>query len=336
VTPAFTAVPDWEQLPEEMAYADCADVAVDRNDRVYLLTRRPARVLVYNPDGTFVTEWGRGAFSERPHAITVGTDGIVYVVDEDDCTVKRFTSDGEPIDRIGMSGAASDTGANWSIPNFRLRTESVIRSAPPFNHPTKLIESATGDLLVTDGYGNSRVHQFTHDGSLIRSWGSPGSERGEFRIPHSIAESPDGRILVADRENDRIQVFGAGGAFDDEWTDVQRPSSIVVDSAGLVYITEMARSKGHYSFRLGPAIREMTASLSIFDLSGRRLAQLSAELVPGELGAFVGPHGLAIDSHGSVYVAECVGSVFPIRVAAGDRIDPDVTCPTIQKFVRSD
>src|SRR5438477_273239 len=79
-----------------------------------------------------------------------------------------------------------------------------------------------GDLYVTDGYGNARVHRFSAEGRLLQSWGEPGAGPGQFNLPHGIAVLADGRVLVADRENDRIQLFDPEGKYLDQWTQVQR------------------------------------------------------------------------------------------------------------------
>lgn len=70
-----------------------------------------------------------------------------------------------------------------------------------------------GHLLITDGYGNARVLEYTADGRRIREWGRSGAESGEFHLPHSIQIGPDGIVYVADRENGRIEEFNMQGKF---------------------------------------------------------------------------------------------------------------------------
>jgi hypothetical protein len=76
---------------------------------------------------------------------------------------------------------------------------------------------------VTDGYRNARVHRFTRDGRLVKSWGTPGHGEGEFHLPHSIAFDPDGKLYVADRANKRIQIFSPDGDFLGMWTGMGGP-----------------------------------------------------------------------------------------------------------------
>ena len=89
----------------------------------------------------------------------------------------------------------------------------------PFNHPSDIAVAPSGDVLVSDGYGNSCVHRFTADGLYISPFGSPGSGPGQFRVPHSLRVARDSRIFVCDRRNNRVPEFDAYGGFLDHWTD---------------------------------------------------------------------------------------------------------------------
>ncbi len=331
--PDLIAMPRWECRPDGLTYGDAADVAVDAESRVYVLTRMDASVVVYDADGTYLSQWGVGEFSTRPHGVTLAPDGTVYIVDEGDCSVRHFTSDGRPLGSVGPGGAKSDTGVDWTLPTFRERMASV-DGGPPFNHPTRVAIAPHGDLFVSDGYGNARIHHFTADGELVHSWGRGGSGPGEFRIVHALAITDDGRVLVADRENDRIQVFSLDGTFIEAWLDVQRPTAIVIDAAGLIYVAELARSRGHHSFRTGVETTERPAGISILDRTGQKVGRLGSTTAPGTSGGFLAPHGLAIDLAGDLYVAETPASMLPVRLTMGDDIDPTGYFPTVQKLVR--
>ena len=230
----YEAVADWEQLPQGFHHRDVCGVAVDSRDRVYVLTRGVPRVIVYERDGTFATSWAENTFTDRTHAIRIGPDDSVYCVDDGDHTVRKFNSDGRLLFTLGTAGVASDTGYDGST------IESIKQGGPPFNKPTGVAVAPNGDLYVSDGYGNARVHRFSSDGVLLGSWGEPGVGPGQFYLPHSVWCTNDGRILVADRENDRIQIFDAEGRYRSEWTQIQRPTDIYIDSNGLIYITELA------------------------------------------------------------------------------------------------
>ena len=108
----------------------------------------------------------------------------------------------------------------------------------PFNHPSDIAVAPNGDILVSDGYGNSSVHRFTPNGDHISSFGSPGSGPGQFRVPHSLRVAQDGRIYVCDRENHRVQVFSQDGEYLDQWTDFKSPMGIHIDADQTVYVTD--------------------------------------------------------------------------------------------------
>ena len=60
--------------------------------------------------------------------------------------------------------------------------------------------------------------KFSKDGKLLKQWGKPGTGPGEFHTPHSICVDAKGRVIVGDRENNRIQVFEPDGQFITQWT----------------------------------------------------------------------------------------------------------------------
>ncbi len=310
----------WEQLPEGWEHPDVAGVAVDSNDRVYVFTRSEHSVIVYERDGTFVGSWGEGMFTPRTHGITIGPDDSIYLTDDGDHTVRRFTPDGKQIQVFGTSGQPSDTGYTGTV-------DSITHGGVPFNRPTNLSIGPNGDLYVSDGYGNARVHRFSPDGELLQSWGEPGTGPGEFKTPHGIWALTDSRVLVADRENDRIQVFSPSGEYLGEWTDVQRPTAIYQAADGLVYVSELWWRVGQHSYRHGPIERDQPGRVSVFDADGRVLARWGGpeRCAPGN---FCAPHGIYVDSRGDIYVGEVT-----YTFAGRSGLVP-ADCHTLQKFVR--
>ena len=210
----------WGKLPEGWSFVEVAAVATDSQDRVFVFNRGEHPVIIFDRDGTFLGSWGEGLFV-RPHGITIGPDDAVYCTDDLDHTVRKFTPDGTLLLTLGTSGRPSDTGAT-SI-DFR----TIRHAGPPFHYPTNLALAADGELYVTDGYGNARVHKFAPDGRLLASWGEPGSGPGQFHVPHGIAVDREGTVFVADRENSRLQLFSPDGEFLAEWTDLARPCQVV-------------------------------------------------------------------------------------------------------------
>jgi DNA-binding beta-propeller fold protein YncE len=316
----YDLVPDWEQLPAGLNHDDVVGVSSDSRDRLFILTRRESRVLIYEHDGRYAGHWGDGFFTARTHGITVAPDDSLYIVDEGVELIYHTTPEGEVLGTIGVRGVASDTGYDG------VDLETIRRGAGPFNKPTNLAVAPSGDLYVSDGYGNSRVHQFDSAGEWIRSWGEPGGEPGEFHLPHGIACSPEGTVLVADRENDRIQFFSPTGVYLDQWTDVQRPTAIAVDGEGVVYVAELWRRPIEPSLRLG-VTPDLPGRVSVFAPDGALLARWGGpqRTAPGN---FVAPHSICVDSRGDVYVGEVS---FTHGVDHGD-VEPPAQ--SLQKFSR--
>jgi DNA-binding beta-propeller fold protein YncE len=327
----FEANDGWERVPPELAHRDVAGVDVAANDDVDLLTRDRNGVLVLDRDGNVRASWGDGIFS-TPHGLTIAPDGTVYCVDCGDHTVRRFTPEGELLQTLGTPGEPTDTGYAPGPGAVVHNVETVRRAAGPFNGCTNLAVAPTGELYVADGYGNCRIHRFTADGELVGSWGAVGIGPGEFHLPHGICATADGRILVGDRENDRIQVFDLDGRHITTWTDVQRPTDLAVDREGLVYVSELWRPRGNASFTRGTTAVDLPGRVSVFDPDGTVVARWGASTVMRDgLGNFIAPHGIAVDSQGSVYVGEVTGT---FGVKAG-RVPDSMAGHQLQKFTRA-
>ena len=318
---SYQVVEGWEQLPAGYAHRDVAGVAVDSQDRVFLICRGDHPIMIYDRDGKFVGSWGEGQFTYRTHGITIGPDDMVYATDDGNHTVRKFTPDGKLLLTLGTMDQPSDTGYDGK------NLPTVVRPGGPFNRPTNLTIGQNGDLYVSDGYGNCRVHRFSPTGELKQSWGTPGTGPGEFNLPHGIGTSKDGRIFVCDRENDRVQIFSPDGEYLSEWTDVQRPTHIVFDREGRAYVSELWWHKGQRSYRNGVAEEPKFGRLSVYDEQGRVLARWGTANGCAA-GSFSAPHGLAVDSRGDVYVAEVTWTFSISRGLAPE------DCHTFQKFAR--
>jgi sugar lactone lactonase YvrE len=208
-------------------------------------------------------------------------------------------------------------------------------SSGPFNGVTNVAVLDDGEMFVSDGYGNARVHRFAADGTHITSWGTPGTGPGEFNLPHAVAVDGDGRVLVADRENSRIQLFNRDGVYLESWNWVNRPDDLFIDEHGTLYVAELGwtvphRDVPHYRFMPHPpAGHPPIARVTVCDLEGAIKTQIggfSSPLLPGN---FIVPHGIWADSRGDLYVGEVVKASGAIEHFA------PLTCHAFQKFVKS-
>lgn len=263
----YRIVEGWGQGAEGRAFGGVIpSVAVDSQDRVYLARRTPPAILVYDRQGRFLAEWG-AEILHSPHSVWISPEDQVYIADMEDHTVRHFTTTGELLNTWGTEGQTGAPGA-------------------PFNKPTWAVTSLAGELFVSDGYGQYRVHRFAADGSLIRSWGEQGAGPGQFGLPHGIRIDPRGRVLLVDREpNHRIQLFDVDGGFLGEWTGLSGPNDVYIDADNHLFVAE----GGH--------------RVSIFNLDGELLARWGEHGdAPGQFAS--APHGLWADSRGDLYVTE--------------------------------
>jgi DNA-binding beta-propeller fold protein YncE len=317
----YRAVVDWARWPEGWQVPEVAGVATDSKDRVFVFYRGEHPVAVFDRVGAFLYAWGEGTFN-RPHGITIGPDDSVYCADDFDHTVRKFTPKGKLLLALGTSGQPSATGAT-SV-DFR----TINKSAGPFHYPTNIALGPAGEIYVSDGYGNARIHKFSPDGRLLLSWGEPGNGPGQFHIPHGIAVDREGIVYVADRENSRLQLFSSSGEFLGEWTGIARPCDVAIDASGNVYVAELGYRAGMWPGTQPPHEGATGGRVSIFDSRGKRLVQFGGGERPCDAGDFFAPHDIWLDSQGSFYVSEVVWS------AAGGQKPPVGEYHPLQKFER--
>jgi DNA-binding beta-propeller fold protein YncE len=276
--------------------------------------------MIYERNGRFLDSWGEGKFSYQTHGMYMAEGGALYLVDDGGHSVTRHDPAGGETLVLGPRGTPSDTG-------YHPQGHLIERAAGPYNRPTNVAVAPSGDIFVTDGYANSRVHRFDPAGTLVESWGQPGSGPGEFHVPHGIWVHDDGRLFVADRQNERLQIFAADGTYLTEWTDVQRPQDLFIDQGGLVYVAELGWSAGEVSDRRGVIAEPEPGRVSIFDPEGNVLLRWS-DPDTSKPGFFIAPHGIWVDDEGSIYLAE-VTDTAGVRLG---RCGPEAH--TFQKFAR--
>ena len=199
-----------------------SSVVVDRNGLIYVLQRGSDAdpVIVVDRQGRVVRSWGRGLY-KVPHSIRIDGDGNVWTVDAGSSMVHKFSPDGKQALEINVGG---------------------LPTAPksPFCGTTD-IAFAHDRILISDGYANARVLEYSKEGKRLREWGSAGEGPGQFRIPHAIAIDREGIIYVADRENGRIQRFSPEGRYLDEWRHLGKTFSLKVTSAGDLWLGTQPR-----------------------------------------------------------------------------------------------
>ena len=266
---AYRVAEGWGQLPEGWTYGWISAVACDSQDRVYVYSRSEHPLVIFDRDGNLQASWGKDILKDA-HGIYIDGDDNVYCTERDTHCIRKFSSDGELVLTLGTPD------------------QPAAKDGDPFNKPTDLAIASTGELFVSDGYGNARVHKYTPEGELLQSWGERGSGPGQFALSHCVRLDRQDRVWVCDRENCRIQIFDTNGRFLTEWTGLLRPDTIYFDPTDdVVYIAEV------------------DGQVSVCTLGGKQVAKWGGgrkSEVPGEF--LGGPHGIWMDSRGDLYVGE--------------------------------
>ena len=269
---------DWAKLPDGWEM-NTAAVAGDSHDRVYAFDRGDNPVMVFDREGNYLSSWGHDLI-KMAHAIYIDPQDNVWLVDSHGGQIMKFTPEGKPLMTIGIREYRSDTGVDAK--DFRSDTHlRVTHAGGPFNIPAGVAVAPSGEVFVADGYANCRVHRFTAEGDLMTSWGEPGNAPGQFKLPHGVTIDRHGRVIIADRENDRIQLFTQDGESLGAWpTKLIGPAAIHIDEEDIVYVPE-----------------HNAGLFSILTLEGERLAQWGSEVNRS-------CHGVWVDSHRDVYFVQ--------------------------------
>jgi DNA-binding beta-propeller fold protein YncE len=263
----FEPAPDFLQLPADVTLGQCSAVDFDSNGRLYLFHRGKRPILVFDREGKFLRSWGDDLIG-KAHGLRIDVDDNVWVTDIGHHMVFKFNSTGKLLLALGQTDKPG-LGENQ------------------FNKPTDIAFGAKGEIYVTDGYGNSRVMKFAANGKFLTSWGKPGKGRGDFDLPHSICIDKQGRVLVGDRENDRVQVFNANGKLLAVWPGFA-PYGMELDKDDRLFVADGRASK-------------------VFQIDSTGKVQNSWGEKGDKPGQFNLPHMLAADSFGNLYVAEVGG-----------------------------
>src|ERR1700693_181629 len=290
----YRTVENWAKLPEGRTWGSTAGVAVDRNGNIWVAERCGANscvgsnlppILEFDPSGKLLKSFGAGMFV-FPHGITVDKDGNLWVTDGQGKDGKgqqifKFSPDGKVLMTLGKAGVAGD-------------------AHDTFNQPSAVAIAPNGDIFVADGHGgnsNARIVKFSKDGKFLQTWGTKGSAPGEFNIPHALAFDSKGRLFVADRGNNRIQIFDQQGKFIAEWRQFSRPSGIFIDKHDMLYVADSESGSvalDHAAWKRGVRIgraRDGSVQTFIPDPVQNATGTSAAE-------------GVAVDAAGVIYGAE--------------------------------
>lgn len=275
---------DWAKLPPEIKGFEICGVCCDKDGYVYIATRAPGYpVAVFSPGGEWVRYIGQEVETGSPHGIYIDEEFHIWLTDRDRHVAYEWDQDGRLLRMLGKYGCPSDTGVNDTVRDTRLIFYTEKRLGEPFNQPTRIVRAPNGDLYASDGYANTAVHHFSQDGKLLNSWGGLGTEPGKFGIVHSVWADRLGRVWIADREFDRVQVFDGEGHLIKVIDNLLYPTDVTADDH-YIYIAE----------------REGRISIYNYDL------QLTAQI--GYWLSSIIPHSMAVDHNGNLFLGQLWGN----------------------------
>ena len=194
------------------------------------MRRADPRYVELDPSGKVLKAWGTGMFGEL-HGLHIDRQGNIWVTNTPylvDATpelkargqrVLKFSREGKLLMTLGKAGVAGD-------------------GPDTFNQPSQVLVAPSGDIFVADGHGgasNGRIVKFSKEGTFIKAWGKPGKAQGEFNAPHALGMDSQGRLFVADRANQRMQIFDQDGQLLDIWTQFGGVSGLQINSDDTIY-----------------------------------------------------------------------------------------------------
>jgi hypothetical protein len=208
------------ELPAAQELGMISWLAYDSQHKVIWLIQRGANadpIIAVDIQGHVLHSFGKGLF-KTPHSIRLGPNGNVWTVDAGNSGVIEFTPEGKELLHFDLSKPTERPDDN-------------------FSGATDIAFAPNGQILISDGYSNARVLEYTAHGRLITEWGAAGSGSGQFHLPHAIIVDRSNVVYVADRENGRIEKFDLAGHYLGEIDGLGRVYSLAFGDHGTLWAT---------------------------------------------------------------------------------------------------
>ena len=265
-----------DTMPAGWKFGRVSAVATNPKGEVFVFQRgkKADPVIVFDTAGKYLRSWGKGLFKNE-HAIRIDKAGNVWVTDNGDHQVIKFNPQGERLLTLGVKGKPGTDSST-------------------FDKPTDIAWAPNGDFYVSDGYGNSRVVKFTKDGKYVTAWGKKGTGPGEFDLPHSVAVDSKGLVYVADRTNNRIQIFDGNGKFVREWKHLGATQNLFITPKDELWMITHRNA----------------VEIRTYDCLAGRI--MKVDLTNGRIvGSMESPgHWIDVSSAGDIFIGSLTGNVF--------------------------
>jgi DNA-binding beta-propeller fold protein YncE len=322
----YRTIEHWAKLPDGRKMGSTSAVDIDKDGKsVWVVERCGANscldratgqiknidtVLKFDTDGNVLKSFGAGMFI-APHGIYVDKDDNIWITDyQDNATLPeggRGRGAGRGAPQVGPIGPRPGATKGNQVFKFSSEGKLLMTIGKPGGAaepeccyaPNDVIVAKNGDIFISEGHGagNNVIFKFSKDGKRIKSWGKLGTGAGEFDQPHSLAFDSKGRLYVADRNNNRIQVFDQDGNFISEMRQFSRPSGLFIDKHDNIYVADSESesvSRNHDGWKRGirmGSLKDGKVVSFIPDATEKATGTSAAE-------------GVAVDAKGNIYGAE--------------------------------
>ena len=293
----YKTITGWAQFPEGRKWGSTAGVYPSPDGHIWAYDRCGANscadslldpILEFDASGKLLRHFGVGLFVQ-PHGFTVDRDGNVWVTDDQGQGNKghqvfKFSPEGKLLMTLGKPGVAG--------------------SGPDtFNQPANVLVAPNGDIFVASGhspgYGDARIVKFDKNGKFIMQWGGAGSGPGQLIGPHSLAMDSRGRLFVADRTNNRVQIFDQDGNYIAAWNQFGRPSGIFIDGNDMLYVSDSESNERQGTYGYNPGCMR---GIRIGGVKDGKVLWFIPD--PDPKGSTSMAEGIAVDREGNIYGAE--------------------------------
>lgn len=291
----YELVKDWPDLPYDLKLGNPTGIGIDTNQNIVVFHRAerewslfvsaPAKpiqsktiLFIDKNNGKLINSWGDNLFV-MPHGLKVDSENNIWVTDVGLNQVFKFSHHGKLLMKLGVAKVAGNDSLH-------------------FDKPTDIAIAKDGSFYVSDGYGNSRVIKFSATGKYLFEWGKKGGKKGEFNIPHGITLDNNNNVYVADRENNRIQIFDSTGKFIRQYADNSFGAvcAVAFDNSKLFAVDDLTFFN----------INHRGSDAIIIDTTGKVQTRF------GRSGSFEGNtswyHDLTVDRDENIYVGDILGN----------------------------